>query len=44
MSHITASKKRTPAKVWVGAFAIGLVLLVMPFCWGLRPGKAGFAF
>ena len=39
MSHITASKKRTPAKVWVGAFAIGLVLLVMPFLLGATAGQ-----
>ena len=39
MSHITASKKRTPAKVWVGVFAIGLVLLVMPFLLGATAGQ-----
>ncbi|MBD7958929.1 ABC transporter ATP-binding protein [Comamonas sp. CMM02] len=40
MSHTAStSKHRTPAKVWLGAFAIGAVLLMLPFLLGATAGQ-----
>ena len=35
----TASTPRTPTKVWLGAFAIGAVLLALPFVLGATAGQ-----
>ncbi len=44
MKHtLSTSQDRTLAKVWLGAFAIGAVLLVLPFLLGATAGRAGFA-
>ena len=40
MSHtLPSSTARTPAKVWLGAFAIGAVLLALPFVLGATAGQ-----
>ena len=40
MKHtLSTSQDRTPAKVWLGAFAIGAVLLVLPFLLGATAGQ-----
>ena len=39
MNHTLASKDRTPVKVWLGAFAIGAVLLILPFLLGATAGQ-----
>ena len=35
----TSSNPRTPTKVWLGAFAIGAVLLILPFVLGATAGQ-----
>lgn len=40
MNHtLSTSKDRTPVKVWLGAFAIGAVLLALPFLLGATAGQ-----